>query len=122
MVNLDKYESDIGSKVEDLLETVLKVKYLRIPDSVFGSCFHKFSKVNGKTRREISKYLKAWPDYLIFRNEGEYCNALLLELKRDKKSMLSPEQRALREVLNIKVAKSWWSAKHIILDWHHAKQ
>lgn len=87
-VNSD--ESRLQAQCEEWLE-ICKIPYLHIPNCAF----------EGK-RKVASKYLKGWPDFIIFTIDENYNRALFIELKIKKgKTTQGQENRAKNLQLNI---------------------
>ena len=101
-------EADLQELAEQYLEA-RNIKYFRIPDALYGAIFaNNFATPYQK--REISAYLKGYPDLTIFHpskyRKGIYPSVLPLELKTEAGKMSQGQKAWQRDIGTIE-AKGW---------------
>ena len=89
-------ESQLQKECEEWLESE-KIVYLRIPEEVTRLCSPQ-SKVTQHVKNSISKYLKGWPDLMIFDPDEFFNRCLLVELKSKKGRMSQSQKNLARKV------------------------
>jgi hypothetical protein len=105
-------EREIQSAVEKYCD-LKGLAYQRTPDILFRIIYAIGSSVPMWARGIIAKYIRGWPDLIIFRNVGVFCIALPLELKTTVGKM-SQDQEKMQKVLGTKVAHSFEEAVEFI--------
>src|SRR3990167_7197629 len=85
-------ESALQRQAEEYLD-LLKIPYMRFPDSGYFILFGSNSKLSDQNKRFLSKYLKGLPDLTLLKKVNDkYCLACRIELKT-KNGKLSQGQK-----------------------------
>lgn len=104
-------EKDIQKAAEELLNK-LSIPFIRIPDVILKGFFRsKEAKIWHKA--QAKKYLGGLPDLVLFDKNNMRYKAI--EIKRDKKGVVSPEQKIWKEKLNTVITSGWEETKSEIL-------
>ena len=94
-------EADLTRQCEEYLEYYPNLRVIRVPDAAYSAIFAN-SHISGHMRSLISSFLKGLPDFIILKPDGEYNQALCVELKVGKNKM-SQGQKHFAEKANVKL-------------------
>ena len=109
-------EKVLQSKCEKYLD-LKGIRYIRLPDSLYGMIFNPYNKVPPQVRREISDCIKGVPDLIILDKQGNYNKCLLIELKTET-GKLSQGQKSFSKGLNVEVVRDLTTFKELVQCWN----
>lgn len=111
------YEAEIQKQAEAYLDAV-RLVYFRIPDTLLGWFFgYMKASVPPWALKFVSKYLKGWPDLIVFKGD----RFLAIELKRaDGKT--TAKQREKIKALGAHVCRSFDEFQNLVDEWRTKAQ
>jgi len=97
-------ESALQRQCEEWL-TIKNIPFIRIPDAVYKSIFAN-RNINPRLKRLVATFIRGLPDMTILRPDGQYNQALVIELKT-KKGRLTQGQKDFAKGVNVSVIRSF---------------